>query len=59
MNKRGRKAEDADNPINTVISAKLSKEDISKLNQCCEKLGVTKGKIIRMGIDKVYAEIKE
>lgn len=59
MKKRGRKAEDAENPINKVITAKVSKEDFEKLEACCEKLNASRGKIIRMGIDKVYVEIKE
>lgn len=57
MKKKGRPAKD--DPIRTVISAKLSKEDIQKLDFCCEKLGITRGAVIRKGIDNVYAEIKE
>lgn len=57
MKKKGRPAKD--DPIRTVISAKLSKEDIKKLDFCCEKLGITRGAVIRKGIDNVYAEIKE
>ena len=58
MKKRGRPAKD--DPIRTVISVKLSQEDIRKLNQCCEKLKVTKGEVIRKGINLVYdAETKE
>lgn len=59
MKKRGRKAADADNPINNVISVKVSKEDIEKLKICQEKLNASRGQIIRMGIDQVYAKIKE
>ena len=57
MAKKGRPAKD--DPIKTVVSAKLSQEDIRKLNQCCEKLNASKGEVIRKGINLVYAETKE
>lgn len=59
MKKLGRPAENPKDPIQTMVSTRLSQDDIKKLDQCCEKLGVSRGKILRMGIDKVYAEIKE
>lgn len=43
--------------LNTRI--RLSESDVEKLNYCAERLGVKKSEIIRMGIDKVYEELKK
>ena len=59
MKKRGRPAKNPDDPINNIITAKLSQEDIKKLDYCCEKLELKRSAVIRKGIDNVYAEIKE
>lgn len=59
MKKLGRPAENPKDPIQTMVSTRLSQDDIKKLDLCCEKLHASKGKILRMGIDRIYAEIKE
>jgi len=38
--------------LNTRI--RLSKDDIDRLNFCCEQTGLTKADIIRQGIKTVY-----
>lgn len=37
---------------------RMSDNDINMLNFCCEKMGKKKAEIIRIGIKKVYEEIK-
>lgn len=43
--------------LNTRV--RLSKDDISMLEYCCEKTGKKKSEIIRLGIRKVYEELKK
>lgn len=48
-----------DNPkiLNTRI--RLSEEDIERLNYCSKEMGKTKAEVIRIGIKKVYTELKK
>lgn len=39
--------------------ARMTEQDVKKLKFCCEQLGKTESDIIRMGIDKVYSELKK
>lgn len=48
-----------DDPKNLNTRIRLSKNDVEKLDYCTEKLGLKKAEIIRMGIDKVYEELKK
>ena len=48
-----------DNPKNLSTRVRLSEKDIKKLDYCCEKLGLKKSEIIRVGIEKVYDETKK
>lgn len=43
--------------LNTRI--RLSEEDISMLDFCCKKTGMKKSEVIRLGIKKVYEEVKK
>lgn len=52
----GRPTNDPKN-LNTRI--RLSDEDVSMLDFCCEKTGKKKSEIIRMGIRQVYEELKK
>lgn len=52
----GRPTSDPKN-LNTRI--RLSENDINKLEFCCEKLKQKKSEIIRLGIEKVYNELKK
>ena len=40
-------------------SFRMSDSDIEKLNFCISKTGLKKVDVVRMGIDKVYKELKE
>lgn len=40
-------------------SFRMSDSDIEKLNFCVSKTGMKKVDIIRMGIDRIYKELKE
>ena len=43
--------------LNTRI--RLSDEDVKRLNFCCEKTGLKKSEIIRLGIKEVYDKLNE
>lgn len=47
-----------DNPKNLNTRVRLSDEDVSILEYCCNETGMKKSEIIRLGIRKVYEEIK-
>lgn len=38
---------------------RMSDSDIAKLEYCCEKTGLTKADVIRMGIEEVYKKLKK
>lgn len=40
-------------------SFRLSDKDVEKLKLCVEKTRMSKTDVIRMGIDKIYMELKE
>lgn len=48
-----------DNPKRHETRIRMSDEDVKILEYCCLKTGMTKTDVIRQGIRKVYAEIKE
>lgn len=48
-----------DNPKQARLEIRLSKDDISKLEYCCKKTGLTKAEILRQGIEKVYENLKK
>ena len=48
-----------DDPKNLNTRIRLSENDVEKLNYCTEKLGVKKAEVIRMGINKVYEDLKK
>ena len=48
-----------DDPKNYRVSYRLSKEDIDKINECCEKLGISATEVIRGGIQAVHATLSE
>lgn len=47
-----------ENPINIRTSVRLDAETDRKLNDYCEKHGITKGEAIRKGIHLLLAEEK-
>lgn len=48
-----------DDPKNLSTRVRLSDEDISMLEYCCQKTGKKKSEIIRLGIKKVYEDLKK
>lgn len=49
----------AENPKNIQVKFLADRETIADLDFCCEKLSKTKSDIIRMGIQKVKAEVEK
>lgn len=47
------------NPKWNRESFRLSDQDVEKMKLCVEKTGMSKTDVIRMGIDKIYTELKE
>ena len=48
-----------DSPKTIVKRARMSEEDVEKLQICCKTLGISESDVLRMGIDEVYQKIKE
>ncbi len=48
-----------DDPKTLSTRVRLSESDIEKLEFCSERLKLKKSEIIRMGIEKVYQEVKK
>lgn len=46
-------------PKNIQTRIRMSEEDIEKLEYCTQKTNMSKSDVIRLGIEKVYQEIKE
>jgi predicted DNA-binding protein len=42
-----------------VLQIRTSEEFIEKLDFCCNKTGRTKADVIRLGVEKVYQELKK
>lgn len=52
----GRPTED---PKKLRLELRLSDSQAGKLNYCCEYTGLTKAEVIRLGIDKVFEDVKK
>lgn len=46
-----------DTPKAVTARARMSADDLSKLDYCCKQTGKTRSEIIREGIDKIYQEL--
>lgn len=57
--KMGRPYADGMTEKSITKRARMTEQDVQKLKFCCEQLGKTESDIIRMGIDKVYSELKK
>lgn len=57
MSPRTGRPTDDPKTLNTRI--RLSADDVKRLNYCSNATGKTKSEIIRIGIEKVYNEIKK
>lgn len=47
----------SENPKNIQLKIRADKETIESLDYCCEKMDKTRSDIIRLGIQKIKAEI--
>lgn len=47
------------NPRRNDTRIRMTDEEVAMLETCCEVLGKTKADVIRLGIKKVYEEIKK
>lgn len=48
-----------ENPAINQLRIRLSDNDLAKLENCSEKLGITKSDVVRLGIDRVFVEYVE
>ncbi len=48
-----------DNPKTKQMPIRFSESDIKKLEYCSEKTGKSMAEIVRIGVAKVYNELKE
>ena len=48
-----------DNPKTKQMPIRFSEDDINKLEDCSKKTGKLMAEIVRIGVDKVYKELKE
>ena len=46
-----------ENPKNIQVKILADKQTVEDLNYCCEKLDKTKSDVIRLGIQKVKADV--
>lgn len=49
----------SENPKDTMIRVRMDKETVERLDACAKALETSRSEIIRIGIDKVEAEIKK
>lgn len=54
-----KKGRPTNNPKNIQMRIRMSEEDNSKLEICSKKLNISKSDVVRLGIEKVYQEIKK
>ena len=47
----------SDNPRRNTVEARMTDDEVKKLDYCCEVTKMTKAEIIRAGIDLVYANL--
>lgn len=48
-----------DDPKNLSTRIRFSENDLKMLEFCCDKTGMKKSEIIRLGIQKVYEEVNK
>lgn len=55
----GKMGRPTDNPKTEILQVRLSEEDKNKLEYCSQLLNKPKAEIMRLGIEKVYQELKK
>ena len=48
-----------DKPKDTMFRVRLDEETVEKLEECAKQLDTSKSNVVRIGIEKVYAETKK
>ncbi len=48
-----------DSPKTNNYRIRMTDEELSKLEKCCQKTGLSKADVIRLGITKVYIELEK
>lgn len=48
-----------DNPRNEQYRIRLNSEELEKLNYCSKVSGKSKAEILRLGLDRLYLELKK
>ena len=48
-----------DNPAKNQLRIRLTDEELAKLEESSEILGINKSDVVRLGIDKVFVECKK
>lgn len=48
-----------DDPKTERLEIRISRQDIEKLDFCCEKVKKRRAEIIRMGIQKIFEELSQ
>lgn len=48
-----------DSPKVNNYRIRMTDEELKKLETCCERTGLSKADVIRMGIDKIYQETQK
>ena len=48
-----------DNPKNTRLEIRLADDEKDMLEECCKKTKLSKSDVLRLGLRKVYEEIKK
>lgn len=48
-----------DNPKNKKIEFRADKDTIEKLDYCCSQLNKSRSEIVRLGIDRIFDDIKK
>ena len=48
-----------DDPKTIVKRARMSEDDVKKLNECCDILQLTASDVIRLGIQELYEKIQK
>lgn len=47
----------SDNPRHERVETKMTKEELEKLDYCCQVTGKSRSEVIRAGIDVIYASL--
>ena len=47
----------SDNPRHERVETKMTKEELKKLDTCCQVTGKSRSEVIRAGIEAIYASL--